>query len=238
MKRFLFSAAIVALLVAPAFGADASKIDRTITVSGTASIEAMPDNVILNFAVETSGLNASAAAETNAASSARVVAALKGMTAGMDSIKTGSYGLQPIYEYDNVKKKEHLTGYRAVNQVIVKTGKIKDAGGMIDAAVKNGANRVNEIRFELADFTPLCDAAINDAARRARSDAESAARAFNAKLGAVRQITPSCTTEQSPVPHYAMMAAEGMRAMSSPTPVEPGAVKVYATVNAIFSIGE
>ena len=125
----------------------------SINVTGEASDNFMPDSVLITLSVETTKKTVSDSVAENSQKTDKVISGLKKLineTEG-DYIKTTSYNVNPVWEYDKSKDKSFLTGYRVVNQVTVKTKQIKIAGKIIDSAVNSGANNVQSINFAIDD---------------------------------------------------------------------------------------
>ena len=221
----------------PAYGMDGTKEEKppVITVTGTASDEFPPDTAIVSLAVETRAATVDEASRQNNSRSEKVIVALKKLLdipAG-DTIRTSAFSIQPVYEYDDKKRRNLLTGYRVLNRVTVSTSGTRMVGELIDRGLKNGANNVDEIRFVLKDNRKACEGLLVKAVERARADAETVARALGTELGGVRQATPSCTGEQPPI-IMGMARAKTMEAADIATPIEAGTNRVHGSVTVEF----
>lgn len=213
--------------------------ERTLTATGSAYEEKAPDTVVIEIAVETASGTAIEAVAQNGVKTGRVIEAIKKRLDGDDSIKTSSYNVQPVYEYDKLKRKDILAGFRAANQVYVKTSNINAVGGIIDDAVRNGANRINGLRFFVSDESGLCASALTKASERAKAVANATAKAMSIKLKGIKHIAPYCGAEQQRASYQAGADIYAVEAKETPqTPVEPGAIKVSGTVSVIFYIGD
>lgn len=208
----------------------------TISVTGEAKDYFSPDIATINLAVETSEKTANEAVLQNSKKAEKVVKTLKLLISPDrgDSIKTSSYTVQPVYEYDNVRKKSVLTGYRARHQVTVRTEKIESAGMIIDNAVQNGANEVMGVNFALMEVKEYCDGVYKKAADKARREAAFVAQALGTKITGIKSITPSCGME-APRPIYRQAMTEVMAAPAETT-IETGDIAVNASVNIVFYI--
>lgn len=244
MKRLLIVSALVfsTLLAAVSRADDVREKgaeERTLTAAGSAYEEKAPDTVVIDIAVETASSRAIEAVAENGVKTGRVIEAVKKRLDGDGSIKTSSYNVQPLYEYDKPKRKDVLAGFRVANQVIVKTNKINAVGEIIDDAVRNGANRVNGLRFFVSDESGLCASALAKASENAKSVANAAAKAMSVRLKGIKHIAPYCGVEQQRTFYQAVSDATALKTGETPqTPVEPGAVKVSGTVSVIFYIGD
>ncbi|MBI1922375.1 MAG: SIMPL domain-containing protein [Geobacter sp.] len=241
MKRFAIGCTLLFISVLgptlPLYGMDGTKEEKppVITVTGTATDEFPPDTAILSLAVETKAETVDEASRQNNSRSEKVISVLKKLLdipAG-DTIRTSAFSVQPVYEYDDKKRRNILTGYRVLNRVTVSTSVTRMVGELIDRGLKNGANNVDDIRFVLKDDRKACEGLLVKAVERARADAETVARALGTEIGGVRQLTPSCTGEQPPI-IMGMARAKTMEAADVATPIEAGSNKVHGTVTVEF----
>lgn len=234
-SSLLVTLAILAAL--PVHGMDGAREEKppVITVTGTASDEYPPDTAIVSLAVETKAATVEEASRDNNSRSEQVISALKkGIEpAAGDSIRTSSFSVQPVHEYDNRTRRNILTGYRVVNQVTVTTSRTRMVGDMIDRGLKNGANSVGDIRFVLKDDRKICEGLLVKAVERARADAETVVRALGTEIVGVRQAIPSCSGEQPPI-IMGMARAKTMEAADAVTPIEAGTNKVHGSVTVEF----
>ncbi|MBI4538758.1 MAG: SIMPL domain-containing protein, partial [Gemmatimonadetes bacterium] len=153
-----------------------------------------------------------------------------------DRIETSGYTVYPEYRYDReVERAEaRIIGYRAVNQVTATTRDLDSVGKLIDAGLAAGANRVAGIEFALANAAPHREQALRQAVEKARREASAIADALGVPLGPVLDAR----TESPPVPPILRAESREMAvAAAVPTPIEPGALTVRATVTLRFRIG-
>lgn len=227
----------VVLLAAPA-AAQTTEPDlqrRTLTVTGHGEVDVPPDQVLVSFAVETTGARAAAAVADNAKRAEAVLKVLQGLIGSGDRVVTTRYSVEPRYEPAPRGGTElpRIVGYVARNEVQVESRAIDRVGELIDAATTAGANRVANLHFALADRGAAVRAALGRAAADARAQAEAIATGLGIRLGPI----VSATTPAGPVipvrrHDFAMMAAEAR----APTPVEPGAVSVSAALTVSYAI--
>jgi uncharacterized protein YggE len=100
--------------------------------------------------------------------------------------------------------------------VEVRLRDLEAIGGILDAAVQAGGNRIEGIRFEVSDPAPYLDQAREAAWNDAQHRAEQLASLAGAELGEVLTINASGRGPQ-PVVEQAVTAAA-----AAPVPVEPG----------------
>jgi uncharacterized protein YggE len=219
-----------------------SREDRrgTISVTGEAKEYYRPDTAIITLGVETKGVTASGAAAENSKRAEGIIAALKDLIspAAGDSIKTSSYSLQPVYEYDAQRKKSLLSGYMVRNLVTVRTKKIESAGSIIDKAVQSGANNVQGLGFILSDRMELCNGTLKKAVERANKEAAYVAGLLGTEISGVKSVSSSCGNE---VPHplyERALTAKSMQGAAPETVIEPGDIAVNAAVGVVFYLKE
>jgi uncharacterized protein YggE len=208
----------------------------TVSVTGEAREYYRPDIAVITLGVETKGATASEAAAENGRRAEGIIAALKGLIspANGDSIKTSSYSLQPVYEYDAQRKKSLLTGYMIRNLVTVRTKQIRSAGSIIDKAVQSGANNVQGLVFALSDGKQLCDSTLKKAAERAKKEAAYVAGLLGTEISGVKSISSSCGNEVLRPVYERALTAKSMQGAAPETVVEPGDIAVNASVGVVF----
>jgi len=207
---------------------------RTISVTGEGEVRAVPDRVLVSFAVETTAARAAEAAAENAKRSTTVVQALKAQVAAEDTVATTRYALEPRYETPRPgeSREPRITGYVARSEVQVESRQVDKAGAFIDSAIGAGANRVGSLRFSLSQRDEQFGKALEKAGGSAHAEAESAARGLGVRLK--RVLTASVQPQAVVMPRrFEAMAAEA-RAVS--TPIEPGEATVSATLQVTYEI--
>ena len=205
----------------------------SITVTGSASDEFPPDTVTFTIAVENRGATVEEVTRYNGESTERVTAAVRKLldTAGGDSVRTSTFAVNPVYEYNEKARKNLLTGYRAFNQMTVKSRHLDRGGAIISAATASGATNVGDLRFVLGDDRHACGELVVKAVERGKKEAELVARALGATIAGIRHAAPSCRSEQPPPVFRGMERAELRTAASPPpVPIEAGPLTVSASV--------
>lgn len=210
---------------------------RTIRVTGVGEFRAQPDLATLQFAVETTGTTAEEASVENAARMERVIAALVAEGIARGEIQTSGYSLFPEYVEQRGPGIEQgpprIRGYRALNQVSVRTRAMQEIGALIDAGLAAGANRLNGVSFTIDDAGAAESEALSLAVADGRRAAETMAQALGVRLG---QILDASTSSQPIQPFYREMAQDMRMEMAAATPIEPGEQTVRATASLVFAI--
>jgi hypothetical protein len=232
-------AGALALWPAGGYGQADTPPPPTITVVGHGETAAPPDLVRLTFAVEITAQTAEGAARGNAERAARVVAAAKRRIGSEGTVSTGGYQLIPMYAdaaepAHRGDPKPVLVGYRSENTVVVELGDPGRAGAIIDEMLKEGANRVAGVEFDVRDGAAATAQALAAAGRDARRQADALAAALGVKLGAIQSASAAPEPIHRPYETFATTA----RMAAVETPIEPGKVSVRATVEVRYRIVE
>ncbi|MEX2212442.1 MAG: SIMPL domain-containing protein [Gaiellaceae bacterium] len=200
---------------------------RSVTVSGSSFVTAVPDRASFTFGVEGRGETASEALSESAAAIKRVVDALKRSGVDGDDIQTQQVSLNPLTSMDG----RHIEGYAANASVLVRVNDLDRAGPLVDAAVAAGANTVYGPSLERSDQDELVRDALAGAFADARSKAEALAEAAGASLGQVLSVSESGAP--TPMPYDRMALAEAATDVS----IEPGKQEFHASVTVTFELG-
>ena len=128
--------------------------EQTISVSGSATASSNPDTLIIVLGVESEAKTANESLSQNSNSLNSVISSLSNSGISEDDIQTSNFSIYPLY--DSIKDtdgnwQQILNGYRVSNILSIQTEKIDSAGDIIDAAVSSGANRIDNVSFQLSD---------------------------------------------------------------------------------------
>lgn len=146
-------------------------------------------------------------------------------------IQTKNYNIRTKYDY--IDGKQVFSGYEVINSLKVVVRNIDDVGKIIDTAVNNGANNIENISFIVSDKSKYYDEALILAVE----DAQNKALVIGDKLKVKVNIVPMKIIEQG----------EGREEYVSPmifkaadvsTPIEAGENKITASIEAIFIYSE
>lgn len=225
----LFSLGL-ALALAPAM-LPATETGPTIAVSGEGRAGAAPDMARLRVGVETEGRDAAAALAENSSATARVIARLKESGVPAADIRTSSFAVRPIYGQSRTGLYEQrIEGFAVVNAVSARIGDLAGLGAVLDALVRDGANRIDSLEFGIADPAPVLAEARADAIAQARAAAETYAAAAGMTLGPVLSISDLGGPPQ-PLVSGAMLRME-----ASSVPIEPGTAEIAASVSVVWAL--
>jgi uncharacterized protein len=102
----------------------------------------------------------------------------------------------------------------------------------VAVVVDAGANRIQEVRYDLADRTPARNEALQEAARAAREKASALVRALDADLGPLLEVREQ--QYQFGVPRMTRLDAAAESAGGDPAAYAPGEIEIEARVLARF----
>jgi uncharacterized protein len=233
MRRLICCAALIVVFAA---SAGAGELDpKTIVVTGSAELAAKPDRASINIGVDTSDKVTVKALEANNVLMHRVVDAIRGVGIPEAAMQTANFSITALhppgksdYDYDYSK----TIGYAVSNTLIVTISDIDKVGGVIDAAVRAGANTSNSVVFEAKNQNELTDKVLADAVRNARHNAEVMAAAEGAKVGKVVSLANSTSCS----PHFPASLRTGLAYAAAPPPVMPGEVPISADVVVVYTL--
>ena len=210
---------------------------NAISVSGNAKLEVEPDQAEVYVMIETSNEKADAAKNENARTSDNVIKALKKKGIKDEDIETTSFYISPRYKWDNDNQEQVLIGYTAANTLKVTTKDVDNAGKVIDTAVDNGANSIQNVNFGLSKEMQkeVFGEALISASKVARDKAESLANSLGVNLGKVISVQES-NFNFVPFDYAPRMDVMESSKAGIPTQIEPGKVEVNAFVSVAYEI--
>jgi uncharacterized protein YggE len=200
---------------------------RTITVTGTSTITAKPDEAVVSLGVQTQATKAQDAMQQNATKMSSVIKALKDLGIGDADLATTNLSLDPRWDRDGTT----VVAFQARNQVDVTLHDLDAVGETIDAAVAAGANLAGGITFGLSDRNQGLMRALADAVENARTKADAMAAASGANVGQVVTVTE---TSSGPQPYMDRMAYP--MAAEASTPVNPPTIESQVQVSVAWEL--
>ena len=232
---------LLTLLMSTIMVNSAAKAENNINIlsaSGTSSINAEPDTAIFSVAIETENNLLTKALQENTGKAQKVMSEIKKLIGKDDSIKTTGFNVNPIYNYDNKERKSVLSGYRVTNMINVKTKKLTDTGKIIDSAIKNGANKADDLDFMIENKEKYSSELLKKASELAKQKAYTTAAALGLCIKGINRVSTNFSDETiSPYYRGAFSAMEMKNASDGAAPpIEAGQVKLTATVSVDFII--
>lgn len=206
---------------------------RTITVTGSGEVQAEPDMAVLSIGARNTAPTARAAMDLTAAAVSAVTARLT--DAGIESrdMQTGQISLNPVWDHRSSSDNgPRVTGFEAAITLTVRVGDLSALGGVLDAAVSDGANALGGLSFAVSDPAALLSQARRQAVADARAKAEEMAAAAGVTLGPVQTISEQGGMQPRP------MMMEMARSVAAEVPIAAGEVGYSASVLMVFAIAD
>jgi len=228
------SGLLVLCLLAVAMTAQADDEPRTISVSGTGTVEAVPDIAQLHLAVQRRDLNMAAARAATVKVSRDFIALCSRLGIKESKVRTAGLTIQPEYRWDQQQKLQVFTGYFVQRQLEVELSDLDKLGELIEGAIDAGVNEVSPPELDSSQRRELGRQALAAAATDARSNAQRIADTLGVKLGALRNIDAHSNQPRPPGPMLRMAAisAESDAGAS----YTPGEITMDAQVSASFDV--
>lgn len=218
-----------------------NKENRTIAVTATDTISADPDLAHVSVGFQCYGTTQNEAYSSNLRTSSEILRSLEQAGIKKDQIETGVIKVDRVdadAKWTDEEKRERQ--FEAIQGWKIGVP-AKDAARVIDLAMKSGANKVEEVTWDVSDHAMLQAKAGGAALAKAHSIAEQMAKGLGAKLGSLiyasnqAQATPYWLYGRTLNTQSAMIGTateEGIPELS----LFPEKVKQDATVYAVFAI--
>ena len=225
--RLLLSCALAAALLLPA--AALAEANGTLTVTGAATVTAVPNQATLSLGVTTTGATAAEAMAANNDAASAVIARLIAAKVADRDMQTTGLSLNPNWVMSASGTAQDIQGYIASSLLTVRIADLDMAGPVLDAAIADGANTLNGLSFGLADPRPLEDEARKAAVADALARAQVLAKAAGETLGPIVSIFEGGGGQQ-PMPMLFKAAGD------SGVPLAAGEVGVSAEVTIVWQL--
>ena len=182
----------ITLLLAQSVAAQADREARSITVSGTASIRVVPDEVVIYLSVESLNKDLRKAKADNDAHVQKVLAVTKELQIEPKFVQTTEVSLAPQWEQRD--KGREFQGYRAVNQIRVTLRELGRYDEFVARAIDAGQALLDGVEFRSTQTIAKRAEARKMALQAARAKAEAMAGELGQKIGQPLSITEEPAT--------------------------------------------
>jgi uncharacterized protein YggE len=213
---------------------NADNTERTLSVSGSGSVDVVPDMAIVQLGVETQADTASQALSENSDQMNGLINALESAGVSSQDIQTQRIQLQPVYQQPTSGQQNQtppkIVGFSASNVVEVTIRNLNNLGDLLDAAVSSGGNTINSIRFQVSNPQTALDQARENAMNDAQHKAEQLASLAGVELGQVMTISESSSTPPTPV------VVSAAREQAAAVPVQPGTESIQVNVQVTWEL--
>jgi uncharacterized protein YggE len=233
---YVRSGLLVLCLLGSSMAALADQEPRTISVSGTGTVDAAPDIARLRLAVQRRDLNMQAARDATVKVSRDFIALCKRLGIKESKVRTAGLTIQPEYRWDQKQGLQVFTGYFVQRQLEVELNDLDKLGELIEGAVNAGVNEVSPPELDNSQRRELARQALAAAATDARSNAQRIADTLGVKLGALRTIDAHSNQPPPPGPMMRMAAMSAESDGGAGASYTPGEISVDAQVSATFDV--
>lgn len=215
----------------PAMAEETKVPMRTISVTASGQVTAVPDIVRISTGVLAEATTAKEALSANTAAMSQVVEKLKALGLDAKDIQTSDFSVQPKYLYPQDGTPPKLTGYQVSNMVHIRVRNVARMGEVLDQVVDAGSNQVHGIQFEVSKADELQDSARKNAFAAALRKAQLYAAAAGAMLGPVISISEG-PVQQGPVP----VMRQAMTEKADAVPIEAGEQALEVQVSVVWAL--
>lgn len=188
LKKISLIMVVLLIMVVPAFAKEAPA-GTVVQVNGSSEKQIDPDVAKIYISVNTLNTNIQKAKDNNTFNMDKVLSALKEQSVTDRDIKTDTYQIEPVYDYEK-NSMPTLKGYRVTNRIEVTTA-VEKVGILVNEATNAGANEISSIRFEAKNAKDIKNEALEDAVKDAMKKANVIAGALNKKIARVTMVNES-----------------------------------------------
>ena len=211
-------------------------LPNSVYVGADGKFEAAPETAVIQFNISVKEDTSQAAYQHASKDAEQVRQVLHANDIEPKAANIGFFSVQPIYEW---KPKQKVIGYRVTTDVTLKLKDFSKIGPITQQLAEANVSARQTLNYTLENIDEAKNKAVEDAYRRARSSAETIARASARILGELSYASVDTFENQRiPVPHMAR-AMSAMAGAAAPPPTEeftPQNVMVTAHVNALFNL--
>lgn len=209
---------------------------RTISVSGSGTIDATPDIAHLTLAVQHRDANMQVARDATIKVSKAFLALCTKLGIKENKIRTSGLTIQPEYRWDEKQNQQVFTGYFVQRQLQVEINDLDKLGDVIEGAIDAGVNEVSPPQLDSSKRKELNRDALAAATADAKANAERIATSLGVKLGAVRTVVAGGSSPP-PMPMQELrLATVSMSDASQKTNYVPGEISFESRVDATFDV--
>jgi uncharacterized protein YggE len=210
---------------------------RTISVSGTGSVELAPDKATLVLSIVAREADVETAQSKAAEVTAKVLALADDLNIERNLVDTTSASVRPDYRWNRDSEEQELRGYIAERQMRIEVRDLEQLGVVIERAVKAGVNQVMPPQLDSSNRRDAYRDALDKAALDAKETATRLAASLDLKLGSAIQVNAGSNI-RPPVPMFggrqvAMAMSDEAAARETYNAAD---MKVSATISVVFEL--
>ena len=212
---------------------------RLISVSGEGRVTADPDTASVMFGIESRNEALALAQDEVTEKAGTLTAMLVENGIAEDDIRTSSYDVFPVNEYDRNGNIVGVDHYMVTLSLTVKIRDLEKVGTLLDQGVTAGATFIGGISFYVDDPSPYMAQAREAAVNDARAKADEYARLSGAIITGVFSLAEVSAPPPAAQDFYmedAAMAADSEESVARAVPVSPGTTEIVVTIEVVYTI--
>jgi uncharacterized protein len=225
---------------------DACNNSRSVNVSGAAVVNVIPDRALLQLGVQSTGATPDAVRSANDQEIKKVIQAISALGVQAKDIATDSFIVYPVYQdYNSLA----IKGYRVDNTVSITLRDVSQVDDALIAALKAGANEVQDVQFYSSELRKYRDQARTLAMQAAAEKAQALANAAGAQAGCILTINENSWSQyygswrggretalwaQNVIQNAS--PSQGESTQMDDSPISLGQIAVRAEINASYSL--
>ena len=186
LKQFTLRILVVLLFLFP-FSPAKAQSSRSISVSGEAQVNVVPDQVILTLGIETWDKVLKTAKADNDTRVARILAVAKKYDVPAEKVKTDYITIEPRYQ--NGYTQSDFIGFFVRKNIVITLNDISKFEDLLSDSLDAGANFVHGIQFRTTELRKYRDHAREAAIKAAKEKAAALAGAIGLKIGKATAIS-------------------------------------------------
>jgi uncharacterized protein YggE len=204
----------------------------TLSVTGTGKTFISPDIAYIMIGVHTEGTDAAEVVASNNSDTQQVKEILLDYDIRPEDIQTTNFSIWPNQQYDPEGKLQGIV-YMVDNSLRVTLRNPDQIGDVLNTVIDAGANRIDNIQFDVEDRSDALSEARKAAIADAEKQAQELAEAAGLTLGEIVSISTS--GGGIPYPMYGL-GGGGMGAAEASVPVSPGQMVVTVELHAVYDL--
>ncbi len=221
---------------------------NTISVSGDAQINVVPDKVLITLGVETVDASLNEAKSANDASCTRILAMTQTFNIASKDVQTDYVSIEPHYDTHGGMT---IVGYTVRKSMVITLRDVPKFDALLSAAVNNGANVVLGVQFLTSDLRKYRDQARVLAIKAAKEKADALAGALGQKAGKALTINEQQSSSWSSYnsgwgrsgnnmqsQNVLQNAPDGPSDSGAGDTTAPGQTQVRASVQVVFQLSD
>jgi len=230
----LFSVILTACATAPAAAVSSNTYPPALNVTGQSDIFLSPDIAYVYVGVHTESENVADALSENNAQSQAISSTLEDLGIAKEDIQTSAFNIYPYQDYGpygpSPESEVPPTKYAVDNTVFVTVRELDQLGKILDSVVRNGANSIHSVEFDVQDKTEALAQARKEAIENGRDLAEEMAAAAGVTLGDLMSLSVHGSSNTQP-----MFSNKGIGGVSMAADVPVSAGQLVLTMYAEMS---